>query len=448
MRVHYDDKNRVDYNISKVNGQSVKTTYQYGDTANTAKKPGLIYGVKINDQDTVSYTYDELARIKERTLNLTSPFKTSFGYAQGPSSGTTTAMVERIQNGNDILSYTYDNIGNIETISENGELKATYHYAELNQLIREDNLYLNKSISYSYDTGGNILSVSEYAYTTGELGEVAAVKTYGYEDANWKDKLTSYNGQTITYDEIGNPLQYRDGMNFTWQNGRQLASVNDNTSYQYNAEGIRTQKTVDGVSTDYYLNGTKLNTQISDGNRLDFYYDDTNGLVGFGYNGSNYYYIRNHQKDITGILDSDGNQVVSYVYDSWGKLVSTSGILADTIGVQNPYRYRGYYYDVETGFYYLQSRYYDPVTGRFINSDSLIGSTGELNTHNMFAYCGNEPINRVDPAGFAWYYPFNQYSDTGLEKKSYPFTSVSDKPIVKNVVTNTATGIVDGAIGY
>lgn len=175
---------------------------------------------------------------------------------------------------------------------------------------------------------------------------------------------------------------------------------------------------------------------------MDFYYDDTNGLVGFGYNGLNYYYIRNHQKDITGILDSDGNQVVSYVYDSWGKLVSTSGILADTIGVQNPYRYRGYYYDVETGFYYLQNRYYDPVTGRFINSDSLIGSTGELNTHNMFAYCGNEPINRVDPAGFAWYYPFNQYSDSGLEKKSYPFTSVSDSPPTYKKTNNAVNNIV------
>ncbi|EEG32050.1 RHS repeat-associated core domain protein [[Clostridium] methylpentosum DSM 5476] len=138
-------------------------------------------------------------------------------------------------------------------------------------------------------------------------------------------------------------------------------------------------------------------------------------MFGFSLNGVNYYYIRNNQNDIIGILDSNGNQVVSYVYDSWGKLVSTSGSLAETVGVQNPFRYHGYYYDVETGFYYLQSRYYDPVTGRFINSDSLIGSTGELNTHNMFAYCGNEPINRLDPYGFAWYYPFNRYSDTGLE---------------------------------
>ena len=180
---------------------------------------------------------------------------------------------------------------------------------------------------------------------------------------------------------------------------------------------------------------------------MDFYYDEGGKLFDFSYNGIPYY-IKNLQSDIIRILDRDGSQVVSYVYDSWGKLISTSGSLAETVGIQNPFRYREYYYDVETGFYYLQSRYYDPVTGRFINSDSLIGSTGELNSHNMFAYCGNEPINRVDPAGFVWYYPFNQYSDTGLEKKSYPFTSVSDIPIVKNVVTNTATGIVYGAIGY
>ena len=147
---------------------------------------------------------------------------------------------------------------------------------------------------------------------------------------------------------------------------------------------------------------------------MDFYYDEGGKLFDFSYNGIPYY-TKNLQSDIIRILDRDGSQVVSYVYDSWGKLISTSGSLAETVGVQNPFRYRGYYYDVETGFYYLQSRYYDPVTGRFINSDSLIGSTGELNTHNMFAYCGNEPINRVDPAGFAWYYPFNQYSDTGLE---------------------------------
>ena len=308
-------------------------------------------------------------------------------------------MVERIQNGNDILSYTYDNLGNIETISENGELKATYHYDELNQLIREDNLYLNKSISYSYDTGGNILSVSEYAYTTGELGEVAAVKTYGYEDVNWKDKLTSYNGQSITYDAIGNPLQYRDGMNLTWQNGRQLASINDNITYQYNDGSIRTQKTVNGVTTNYYLNGSTILSQVTGSDQMDFYYDDTGNLFGFSLNGASYYYVKNLQNDIIGILDSDGSQVVSYVYNSWGKLISTSGSLVETVGVQNPFRYRGYYYDQETGFYYLQSRYYDPETERFINSDSISGIVGDFLNRNVYSYCENNPINMVDSSG-------------------------------------------------
>ena len=269
-----------------------------------SKNLGLIYGVKINDQDTVSYTYDELARIKERTLNLTSPFKTSFGYAQGPSSGTTTAIVERIQNGNDILSYTYDNIGNIETISENGELKATYHYDELNQLIREDNLYLNKSISYSYDTGGNILSVSEYAYTTGELGEVVAVKTYGYEYANWKDKLTSYNGQTITYDEIGNPTYYYNGLSLDWENGRQLSSgetgaAGGSFSYDYNDAGLRVRKSGGFGTIDFYYNGDQLLSQVNGNVQLDFFYDSYGDLLGFDLNGVKYYYVFNMTRAVS-----------------------------------------------------------------------------------------------------------------------------------------------------
>ena len=347
----------------------------------------------------MSYAYDELARIKERTLNLTSPFKSSVNYLSGASPNTTTAMVERLQNGNDILSYTYDDLGNIETISENGELKVTYTYDELSQLVREDNLYQNQTITYTYDTGGNILSVSEYAYTTGELGEVVAVKTYGYEDANWKDKLTSYNGQTITYDEIGNPLQYRDGMNFTWQNGRQLASINDNITYQYNDGGIRTQKTVNGVTTNYYLNGSTILSQVTGSDQMDFYYDDTGNLFGFSLNGASYYYVKNLQNDIIGILDSDGSQVVSYVYDSWGRLISTTGSLAETVGVQNPFRYRGYYYDVESEMYYLNSRYYDPEMGRFINADVQLNTQlGPLGL-NLYAYCVNNPTNMYDNRG-------------------------------------------------
>ncbi|MBZ9686133.1 AHH domain-containing protein [Clostridium estertheticum] len=119
-------------------------------------------------------------------------------------------------------------------------------------------------------------------------------------------------------------------------------------------------------------------------------------------NGVEYYYIRNAQGDIIGLNDKAGTQVVSYVYDAWGKVVSTTGTLASTVGVKNPYLYRGYRYDTETGLYYLQSRYYSPEWGRFINADRNLGTPAELLSHNLFAYCGNNPINKIDQDGESW----------------------------------------------
>jgi len=113
-----------------------------------------------------------------------------------------------------------------------------------------------------------------------------------------------------------------------------------------------------------------------------------------------YFYVRNAQSDIIGLVNGAGDQVVSYVYDTWGKLVSISGNLAGSIGELNPYRYRGYRYDSETGLYYLQSRYYNPEWGRFINADAIGGQVGELMSHNIFAYCKNNPANTEDQSGY------------------------------------------------
>ena len=136
---------------------------------------------------------------------------------------------------------------------------------------------------------------------------------------------------------------------------------------------------------------------------MDFLFDNVEQLIGFKLDDAYYYYIKNNQNDIIGILDSDGNQVVSYVYDSWGKLVSTTGSLAETVGVQNPYRYRGYYYDTESGFYYLNSRYYDPQTKRFLNVDKVFITTDDISSKNMYSYCINNPIINYDPSGnFVW----------------------------------------------
>ncbi|WP_017413695.1 RHS repeat-associated core domain-containing protein [Clostridium tunisiense] len=120
-----------------------------------------------------------------------------------------------------------------------------------------------------------------------------------------------------------------------------------------------------------------------------------------------YFYVRNYQGDIIGLIDKAGTQVVSYTYDSWGKLISikdATGVdITNTIthvGYKNCYRYRGYRYDTETGLYYLQSRYYNSEWGRFINADGIVGQTGELLGHNLFAYCKNNPVNMKDEDGF------------------------------------------------
>lgn len=137
-------------------------------------------------------------------------------------------------------SYTYDDNGNIKTITSAGNL-ITYTYNEISELIREDNQILNKTITYRYDAGGNLLEKKEYAYTTEPLGTSTRTIPYGYSDTNWKDKLTSFDGKAITYDAIGNPLSY-DGWTYTWEEGRQLKSLaktDTSLSFKYNSSGLR-----------------------------------------------------------------------------------------------------------------------------------------------------------------------------------------------------------------
>ena len=189
-----------------------------------------------------------------------------------------------------------------------------------------------------------------------------------------------------------------------WEKGRQLESMTDGTntiSFKYDSSGIRTSKTVNGTKTKFTYIGTTLASQKTGNEILNFAYSAGGAPYGFTYNGTSYFYLLNLQGDVIGIYDANGNIVVQYLYDSWGKLISITGSLADTIGVKNPLRYRGYYYDTETSLYYLQSRYYDPETCRFINADSLLVAGDYLQGTNMFAYCLNNPVMYVDPSGCA-----------------------------------------------
>jgi RHS repeat-associated protein len=278
----------------------------------------------------------------------------------------------------------------------------------MNQLTREDNKDLNKTITYTYNAGGNITSKKEYAYTTGTLPSSATkTTTYTYGNTNWKDQLTNYGGKAITYDTIGNVATY-NGYTYTWQNGRQLTNLTNGTntySYKYNEDGIRTQKTVNGTATNYYLEGSRVIYEKTGSNVTYYNYDENGQVIGLNYNGTQYYYIKNAQNDIIGILNSSLSQVVSYTYDSWGNLISIkdangNSITSSTnIGIINPYRYRSYRYDTEIKLYYLQSRYYNPEWGRFINADGILESGHQFFGNNLYAYCDNNSINGSDPTG-------------------------------------------------
>ena len=127
-------------------------------------------------------------------------------------------------------------------------------------------------------------------------------------------------------------------------------------------------------------------------------------VIAVNYNGTYYYYLRNAQGDVVKLIDKTGSTVVEYTYDSWGKLLSTSGSLAETFGAEQPFRYRGYVYDEETGFYYLQSRYYNPELGRFISADVYLSTGQGVLGHNAYAYCLNNPVNCLDSAGILKFY--------------------------------------------
>jgi len=259
-----------------------------------------------------------------------------------------------------------------------------------------------------YDNGGNITNKFKCDFSLEETSKLnfSTNNQYGYSVTGWKDKLKTFNNQTCEYDVLGNPTLYRNKV-CIWEYGRRLKQIG-NVSFTYNASGIRTSKTVDNVTTNYILDGNKVLSQNDGENVLTFHYG-ADGLTGFNIKNlqtnieQEYIYQKNIQGDITKIFDLEGNNIVQYLYDSWGNCEITQD--TNGIGELNPFRYRSYYYDSSIELYYLQSRYYDSATGRFINADDISElQPSELNGLNLYSYCGNNPIMRIDPNCNEWWH--------------------------------------------
>ena len=381
----YDKNNNAITKHEKLNNHNYTYNYEYNDEDALTK-------LNINNIN-FNYNYDYLGRLISNNINN----HCNMNYEYITHGNKTSLIVNKVIDNNDTYEYSYDNLYNITEIKKNNSITNKYYYDNHSQLIREDNLIDNITINYTYDNYGNILSKKTYTYNTTTLLDE---DTYEYNNSNWQDLLTKFNNESITYDNIGNPTSIGN-KTLTWMNGRELATYSDGTntiSYKYNLNGIRTSKTINNITTYYYLEDRSVIFEDRNGIMLYYLYNGDE-LLGFIYNNNTYYYHKNMFEDIIGIYDSNYNEIVTYKYDSWGVIKNITDNSNINLGIINPFRYRSYYYDEETQLYYLNSRYYNPEIGRFINADKYINASKTIISNNLFVYADNCTINYSDENG-------------------------------------------------
>lgn len=457
LRIAYDSKNRVKENISRMDKKGHRTQYIYGE-AGKQQKPGLGYGVKIDGTERITYQYDRLGRYAKKTVTYPGgqTSDTTYTYVSGKKDGTTTALVNSVLRDGVETFYRYDGVGNITEVLEKTAADSqpvsrfVYEYDLMNQLIKEEDKKEGSIRTYEYDAGGNLLKYKKYTVKDGKQ-TLVLTDSYAYGNT-WKDQMTSYNGSTVTYDDMGNPLTYL-GMKLSWEKGRELVQVEkdgNTTGYVYDSDGRRIQKIGKDGTTHYYLNGSAVIAQKTDaGERMDFLYDDKGNVFAVDYKDKLYFYQTNLQGDITGIVDSNGNQVVTYTYDSWGKLLASTDNSGVDLAKKNPFRYRGYYYDVETGFYYLNDRYYDPKARRMLSADDNINLMMSIEFYgkNLYLYCDNNPVSRRDSEGEFWYVLLTgAVSATIGMSMTFWENVVSGSDVTDGLIEAGITGFVSGII--
>ena len=417
----YDSYGRADKSTYVVGEKALAYDLTYNTSSNLVKS---ILMPQTHLMSAIGYSYDEFERLTKKNISFSTLYDLyeEYDYYSYTSGGTqyTTGLVSSLtlKSGSAVTasySYTYDANGNITEIKKNNSSYLLYEYDSLGQLTRESSYATLSYDRYAYDGSGNRVSKNTYYWS----GTLKSGETYGYTNSTWGDLLTNYNGTSITYDASGNPKNWKGISELLWTGNRlssiEIDGLDEALAFSYNADGVRNGKTYwdkNGIPTyhRYTVDGNRIISETVSGAEnytLYYLYGANGGIEGFIYNNTYYYFQKNIQGDIIRICNCLGETVVEYGYDVWGTVTSVTGDLASTIGQINPFRYRGYYYDVETGWYYLNARYYDPTVGRFLSPDTILGANGGLQGYNLFAYCNNNPVMFADPSGMCYY--LNEY---------------------------------------
>ncbi len=395
--VTYDSHGRVVTKTETASNITTTTKFEYVEG-----KENQIKTVSI-DNTKQQFEYDALGRVTRKELldDERSLVDESIEYLRYGENALDLIKEHDIRIGgviSDTTEYEYDVSGNIISIKRD-DSEIRYQYDALGRLVREDNPSLNKTIVYKYDSGGNILLKKEYKYSLEDRLYSPNITSYTYASKGNKDQLTNFNGETIAYDVMGRPNSIGNHK-LTWNKKGKLIGFDD-VVYTYGLNGIRTSKVVNGVKTTYFILNDKILAEKSDNKEIIYRYS-SDKLIGFTFNGVEYIYERNIQGDVLRIYQKDNLTLVAeYHYDAYGNH-EVINYTDDTIGDINPFRYRGYYFDSETGWYYLNARYYSPTMSRFISSDelSILDKTkSQINGLNLYMYCGDNPVMNVDPSG-------------------------------------------------
>ena len=345
LEIGYDSYNRVNRLVQSLETAKTKTGFVYGDASKT-QRPGLSYGLTVDGTQRQSLAYDAMARCTKETVTLPGGQK-----------------------------------------REN-----CFTYGTLRHLTDTDSL------------------------PEGAVSTVQTQDLFTYHTDGWKDQLLSWNGKSYAYDAGGNPTVLR-GMALTWGEGRRLkriAATAGEVTFAYDSDGKRVKKTSGNTETKYYYNGSTLSglVRTTTGNTgttkttVQFVYDAEGKPFLLRLNGkTDYFYLYNGLGDVVGLIDSSNKVVVRYQYNSWGKVTSSEDTSGVSLATLNPFCYRKYVYDSETGLYCLGSRYYDPEVGRFVNADDtdvIFAKPQELYHKNLYVYCYNNPVVRRDIQGYFW----------------------------------------------